>query len=262
MRGLKVSFVEFLSLIVAVLSLLSLLYVYSTCSSRMPSPTHNYPTPTSLLPVSHSPIKTNPETVIPSVIIDRPDARDFGAFAPDKAKERTNYNKWVKDQGLIDGLIKHVYKEGDTLADFGAGGGHYDLEFMKHGIQCFPFDAWEDVETVTKGFVKYFNLAVPRSLGRTFTWVMSLEVAEHIPPEYEETYLNNIQRHADHGVVISWATPGQPGDRHVNCLPQEIVVEKFNNLGFRFQPELTASVKAFCNLAHIKKNIMVFLKEK
>ncbi len=34
-------------------------------------------------------------------------------------------------------------------------------------------------------------------------------MAEHIPVEHQETYLENLFRHAATGVVLSWGSPGQ-----------------------------------------------------
>lgn len=39
--------------------------------------------------------------------------------------------------------------------------------------------------------------------------LMPLQVAEHIPAQHEQTFLENVYRHAALGVVLSWAVPGQ-----------------------------------------------------
>ena len=41
--------------------------------------------------------------------------------------------------------------------------------------------------------------------------VMSLEVGEHIPADYEAIFLDNLARHAKEGVLLSWARPNQGG---------------------------------------------------
>ena len=43
-----------------------------------------------------------------------------------------------------------------------------------------------------------------------------MEVLEHIPAEFETIVLDNIDRAARHGVVLSWAVPGQGGFHHIN----------------------------------------------
>jgi tryptophanyl-tRNA synthetase len=44
-----------------------------------------------------------------------------------------------------------------------------------------------------------------------YDWIISLEVALHIPEKYEAVYLDNILRHAKEGIILSWAVPGQGG---------------------------------------------------
>ena len=36
-----------------------------------------------------------------------------------------------------------------------------------------------------------------------FDWVICLEVAEHIPKEYEETFVNNLVKATPNGIVLS-----------------------------------------------------------
>jgi tryptophanyl-tRNA synthetase len=54
------------------------------------------------------------------------------------------------------------------------------------------------------------------SIGQ-YDWIISLEVAEHIPEKYEAVYLDNIFRHAKEGIILSWAVPGQIGLSLVVC---------------------------------------------
>ncbi|CAG0922875.1 unnamed protein product, partial [Notodromas monacha] len=47
------------------------------------------------------------------------------------------------------------------------------------------YDGNPHVEDLTFGLVRRFDLSKPGSIGKTFDWVMSLEVGEHIPREYQ-----------------------------------------------------------------------------
>jgi tryptophanyl-tRNA synthetase len=40
------------------------------------------------------------------------------------------------------------------------------------------------------------DLSIPQYGIRQYDWIISLEVAEHIPKKYEAVYLDNIFRHA------------------------------------------------------------------
>ncbi len=103
-----------------------------------------------------------------------------------------------------------------SIADFGAGRGQYGKCLGTAVGQYTAYDGGEGVEAATDGAVRFLDLSEPTWLGRTFDWVMSLEVGEHIPKEQESAYIGNIVRHAFRGVVMSWAVPGQAGHHHVN----------------------------------------------
>ena len=57
--------------------------------------------------------------------------------------------------------------------------------------------------------MSFLDLTLPQYGLPLYDWVMSLEVAEHIPQDYEAIFIDNIVRHAREGVVLSWAVPGR-----------------------------------------------------
>ena len=60
---------------------------------------------------------------------------------------------------------------------------------------------------------------IPQYCILQYDWIISLEVALHIPEKYEAVYLDNILRHAKEGIILSWAVPGQRGLSHINNKP-------------------------------------------
>lgn len=63
-------------------------------------------------------------------------------------------------------------------------------------------------------FVKA-DLTRPLDLGRRFDLVISLEVAEHLPPNAAGIFVDTLTRHGS-VILFSAAVPGQGGVRHVN----------------------------------------------
>jgi SAM-dependent methyltransferase len=59
------------------------------------------------------------------------------------------------------------------------------------------------------------DLAVGLNLGRRFSLVQSLEVAEHLPEQSAATFISSLVRHSDL-ILFSAACRGQGGDNHVN----------------------------------------------
>ena len=45
---------------------------------------------------------------------------------------------------------------------------------------------------------------------------MSLEVGEHLPKEFEDIFINNLDNNNNYGIVLSWAIKGQGGYGHYN----------------------------------------------
>merc|ERR1719401_385164 len=107
-----------------------------------------------------------------------------GRLSTIEALRRDTFEEWRLDKGLLQGLLRHVLPVDATVADFGAGSGQYATWLNDTGlVQAYAFDGSPDIELVTKGSVQSADLGTPLNLWRKFDWVVSLEVAEHIPPD-------------------------------------------------------------------------------
>merc|ERR1712157_428113 len=87
-----------------------------------------------------------------------------------------------------------------SVADFGAGGGHYCRFLTRTGeVCCHAFDGTPRAALLSGGKVQTARLDDTFDLGRKFDWVICLEVAEHIPRESEDVMLGNLKRHSARG---------------------------------------------------------------
>jgi SAM-dependent methyltransferase len=90
---------------------------------------------------------------------------------------------------------------------------------------------------------------------------LSTEVAEHLPPETADSYVDFLVGIADI-VVITAATPGQGGTDHVNEQPNAYWIEKFAARGFGHDPDETQSWRRDWRArnvdTHRSKNVMIF----
>ncbi len=120
------------------------------------------------------------------------------------------------------------------------------------------YDGSPNVEEVTKGLVKHLDLSKPQNLGRKWDWVMSLEVGEHIPKQFEDIYITNLLNHASYGVVLSWAIRGQGGTAHVNCLNNTEVVERLEAKGFFPDYQYWEILRKDATLSWFRRTLMVF----
>jgi SAM-dependent methyltransferase len=116
------------------------------------------------------------------------------------------------------------------VLDVGCGRGVWLAIWLKHGAK--------DVQGVDGPYVDQSRLHIPKSqflardlahplkLERQFDLVQSLEVAEHLPEQAAEQFIDSLVRHG-RLVLFSAATPGQGGENHVNEQPWEYWRAKF-----------------------------------
>ena len=123
-----------------------------------------------------------------------------------------------------------------SLLDIGAGHGAWAAEWLAAGVRDVLAVDGDYVSpaqlAVPKGNFRAHDLATPLDLERRFDLVQSLEVAEHLPAEKAELFVDNLTRHGD-VILFSAAVPHQGGEHHVNEQPPEYWRRKFAARGYR-----------------------------
>lgn len=122
----------------------------------------------------------------------------------------------VLDVGCAQGVWLAAWRDAGIADYIGIDGDYVDPDRLK--IDPARFQARD--------------LAQPIDLGRYFDLVQSLEVAEHLPADRADTFVDSLVRHAPI-VLFSAATPGQGGEHHVNEQPFEYWREKFRRRGYQ-----------------------------
>ena len=149
------------------------------------------------------------------------------------------------------------------MGSFGDGPGIYKKLLLETG-KLKLYDAYDGApfsEGTSEGRVQFLDLTLPQYGLPLYDWIMSLEVAEHIPNKYESIYIDNVARHAKEGVVLSWAVPGQGGYQHVNNRPLEYVIKLMDSLGFKHDPHGSDTLKKAASLAWLKGNTNVYRRK-
>ena len=108
--------------------------------------------------------------------------------------------------------------------------------------------------------VEFLDLTLPQYWLPRYDWVLSMEVLEHINREFETVVLDNIDRAAGYGAVLSWASPGQRGLHHVNNRPAEYLNKVMKNRGFRLDLSTTRKLRSAAWYPWLKRNLMVFYR--
>ena len=156
------------------------------------------------------------------------------------------------DSNMINTLINQISSLNiKTILDLGCGNGFYVKILTQNGFKCEAYDGNPYTETLTNGYGKVKDLSIPFDLDHKFDLVMSFEVGEHIPKEYESIFIDNICKHSNNLIILSWAIPGQGGRGHVNEQSNEYIINQISEL-----------LRKSASISWFKNTIMVFKKNK
>jgi SAM-dependent methyltransferase len=130
-------------------------------------------------------------------------------------------------------LLKHYAFS--SLLDVGCGTGSWLAAAVKHGVSnVFGVDGVAALSSRLHIPTSRFQQVDFRSewdLGMQFDAALCLEVAEHLPSNYEANFIKNLVKHSSL-VFFSAAPPGQSGQNHVNCHWPEHWQALFNDFGY------------------------------
>lgn len=166
-------------------------------------------------------------------------------FVPELSKAINDY--------VVNNNIKTVY-------DFGCGRGEYleQLGNLDPTLQLTGFEGHQ-----TDGV---FNNIVKKDLSTNLElnevdMVMSIEVGEHIPKEFEQVFIDNISNHAKSHIFLSWAIVGQSGLGHINCQNNDYIIKQFVDRGWKLEQELSNQIRSSMpSNIWLKNTVMVFTK--
>jgi SAM-dependent methyltransferase len=128
-----------------------------------------------------------------------------------------------------------AYIDPKSVIDIGCGTGAWLSVFAENGITDFVgvdgnFFPDEMLEIPAERYVS-FDLTLPYNCDRSFDLVVSLEVAEHLPPHCGAPLVGSLVRLGP-AVLFSAAIPGQGGTHHLNEQWQDYWAGLFKRHGY------------------------------
>lgn len=168
----------------------------------------------------------------------------------------------VIDVALGEAITDFLIQEGaETVVDFGCGIGAYVVQLRNRGLAAQGYDGNPMTPEFTNGLCKVQDLSVPFQLDETFDWVMSLEVGEHLPQQYETIFIENLMRHARKGIVLSWAIKNQGGTGHFNEQNNDYIKAIFASYGYINDLEAEQKLRCKAECGWFANSLMIFRKE-
>lgn len=167
----------------------------------------------------------------------------------------------VFDKVLCKGLIDYLNLNNiKSIYDFGCGMGDYAKEIINNGITCKAYDGNPYTKELTNGIGEVLDLSIPFKLEK-LECVLSFEVGEHIPPEFEQIFIDNLVNHTNSTVILSWAIEGQGGTGHVNCKNNDYIIGEMLKRNFKHDQQSSLYLRScVTNATWFHNTIMVFNK--
>lgn len=161
-----------------------------------------------------------------------------------------NEEAYNEEAGKIVIPILLKYIRPNSVIDIGCGIGTWLKVFINLGVNEYigieghKIDKSKLVISPKKIFLHDLN--IPLNLNRHFDLVVSLEVAEHLPENSADNYIESLVNHSK-AILFSAAIPDQGGQNHLNEQWPEYWQKKFRKFNYHFydliRPEIWNNTK-------------------
>lgn len=185
------------------------------------------------------------------------EANHNGSFICDDDQIIGHFNDNLLCESIINFFEVNKIK---SIYDFGCGNGFYLKNFLQKNYICEGYDGNPYTKELTDGYGNILDLSKKFDFNKKFDCVLSLEVGEHIPKDFETTFLENLINHTSNLLILSWGVPNQGGDFHVNERTNEYIIDKLKEMSFNYLDDETQKLRDNSSARWFKKSLMVFKK--
>lgn len=172
------------------------------------------------------------------------------------------YGGHYDDHVMIKHLISFLKNENATsIVDLGCGNGFYVKQMRLANLNADGFDGNPNTPSITDNVCGVMDLSIVKQFNEPYDWVVSFEVGEHLPKQFEDAFITNLHLNNKKGIILSWAVVGQGGTGHYNEQNNDYIKSKMSKLGYINDIESEKSFRSNCSLGWFKNTIMVFRRQ-
>ena len=146
-----------------------------------------------------------------------------------------------------------------SVLDVGCGEAHAAQYFRELGCEVCAVDGSKQAKRdsrVPDAHVIHDFASGPWTPDRSFDLLWSCEFVEHVESRYEENFLATFE--AAKYVMMTYASPGQPGWHHVNCQTAAYWAYRMHQHRFVLNDGLTAESRRVSDARHYRNRGLVF----
>jgi SAM-dependent methyltransferase len=175
------------------------------------------------------------------------------------------YEEWFFRDNIADSLpmAKYLapkikeYLNITSVFDVGCATGHWLSCFEKEGCEIFGLEGTTNAipyMMVDQTKIDIHDLREPYEKIQNVDLVYSIEVAEHIEPDYADNFVDALTRHGASYILLTAAPPGQGGHGHYNLQYKSYWIKKFKSNGYEIFPEFRDKIVEWCKEARETSN--------
>lgn len=139
----------------------------------------------------------------------------------------------------------------ESVIDLGCGEAHTTKFFCDLGLRVRGVEGCKRAieESILPGFVDLHDFTNgPYISKETWDFVWCCEVVEHIQEQYLPNLLATIESTKCSHIALTHALPGQGGWHHVNCQGAGYWLDKFKEIGYHLNEDITEKARVLAAL--------------